>query len=248
MVVLICISLILVMLSIFLCACWPSACLLWKNVYSDLLSIFKLNCIIFTIELYEFLIYFGYNAFSHSVGCLFILLIVSFAEPHLFLNVHSGHKDAGVRYFLSSTSSQPGHTPESLPNSAIMKSLNHPSTRGNEVQPRRWATDLWGTQWLAWALALGTLEEVDSPWWLLPGASCTSPLLTFVTLAISCLMAATQCVFFRYIVGTQQIFVTWPPLLASQSNRGFLEERAFWAGFWGSLRGFGVLLWGGTSI
>ena len=44
-VVLICISWWLVMLSIFSCVCWPSVCLLWKNVYSSLLSIFKLSCL-----------------------------------------------------------------------------------------------------------------------------------------------------------------------------------------------------------
>ena len=31
----------LVMLSIFSCACWPSVCLPWKNVYSDPLPIFS---------------------------------------------------------------------------------------------------------------------------------------------------------------------------------------------------------------
>ena len=40
--VLICISLILVMLSIFSCALWPCVYLLWKNVYLDLLFFF--NC------------------------------------------------------------------------------------------------------------------------------------------------------------------------------------------------------------
>ena len=40
-VVLTCISLILiVMLSIFSCAFWPSVCLLWRNVYLHLLPIF----------------------------------------------------------------------------------------------------------------------------------------------------------------------------------------------------------------
>ena len=41
---LICISLILVMLNIFSCACWLSVCFLWKNVYSAPLLIFKLSC------------------------------------------------------------------------------------------------------------------------------------------------------------------------------------------------------------
>ena len=34
----------LAMSSIFSCACWPSACLLWKNVYLVLLHIFKSGC------------------------------------------------------------------------------------------------------------------------------------------------------------------------------------------------------------
>ena len=37
----------LVMLSIFSCACWPSVYLLWKNVYSGLLPIFKSDCLFF---------------------------------------------------------------------------------------------------------------------------------------------------------------------------------------------------------
>ena len=49
------------MLSIFLCACWPSACLLWVNVYSDLQPISLLDCLwFFGIEMYELFIYFGY--------------------------------------------------------------------------------------------------------------------------------------------------------------------------------------------
>ena len=37
LIVLTCISLIINLLSIFSCACWPSICLLWKNGYSSLL-------------------------------------------------------------------------------------------------------------------------------------------------------------------------------------------------------------------
>ena len=53
----------------------------------------------FDVELYELLIYVGYdhnlvisftNIFSHSVGCLFILLMVSFAV-HKFLSLISSH-------------------------------------------------------------------------------------------------------------------------------------------------------------
>ena len=35
----------LVILSIFSCACWPSVCLLWRNIYSDLVPIFQLDCL-----------------------------------------------------------------------------------------------------------------------------------------------------------------------------------------------------------
>ena len=34
-------------LNIFSCACWPSVCLLWENVYSELLLIFKSECLFF---------------------------------------------------------------------------------------------------------------------------------------------------------------------------------------------------------
>ena len=40
---------------------WPFVCLLWKNFYSILFPIFKLGCFFFFgIDLYEFLIYFGF--------------------------------------------------------------------------------------------------------------------------------------------------------------------------------------------
>ena len=47
------------MLNNFLCACWPSVCILQKNVYSDPLLIFQLG-LFFVAELYEFLYIFGY--------------------------------------------------------------------------------------------------------------------------------------------------------------------------------------------
>ena len=61
-VVLICISLILVMLSILSCVCWQSVYFLWRNVYLGLLLIFGLGCLFFwywvwffDIELHELL-------------------------------------------------------------------------------------------------------------------------------------------------------------------------------------------------
>ena len=69
-------------------------CFLWKNIYSILLPIF-FNQIVwaFAIELYEFFYASDINSlsdiwlaslFSHSVGCLFILLMVAFAVQKLF--------------------------------------------------------------------------------------------------------------------------------------------------------------------
>ena len=54
------------MLSIFSHACWPSVCLLWKNVYSGPLPILKLDCLVFfDIELYEFLYILDINPLSN---------------------------------------------------------------------------------------------------------------------------------------------------------------------------------------
>ena len=50
----------LMMLSIFSCAYWLSACHLWKSVYSGPLSILKSTYLFFDIELCELIIYFGY--------------------------------------------------------------------------------------------------------------------------------------------------------------------------------------------
>jgi len=41
-------------------SCWPSVCLLWKNVYSDLLTVLNQLFGFFATELNQFFIYFGY--------------------------------------------------------------------------------------------------------------------------------------------------------------------------------------------
>ena len=71
-------------LSIFSCAYWPSLCLLWRNVCVGLLPIF------FYIEWYKlYILEINYhlhlfaNIFSHFVGCLFILIMISFAVQKL---------------------------------------------------------------------------------------------------------------------------------------------------------------------
>ena len=74
----------LVMLNTFSCICWPSLCLLWANVYSDLLLIFLIRMFLFLLLscmsffLNKFWILTPYQIhnlqiFSHSIGSLFIL-------------------------------------------------------------------------------------------------------------------------------------------------------------------------------
>ena len=92
------------MLSIFSCISWPSACLLWRNVYLGLLPIFWQGCLCFgcwaTWVVYKFCRLIPYqlqfaNFFSHSMGCLFVLFVISFAvqkllslmRSHLFILV-----------------------------------------------------------------------------------------------------------------------------------------------------------------
>ena len=95
-VVLICISLII---SIFLNAYWPFVCLLWRNVCLRLLPIFWLDCLIlllsymsslYILEIKTLLVSSFANIFSHSDGCLFILLMVFFAMLK-FVNLIKSH-------------------------------------------------------------------------------------------------------------------------------------------------------------
>ena len=90
----------LMMLSIFSCASWPSVCLLWKNDYLGLLPIFFLSgwLIFLTLSSMNYLyisdmnlllvISFA-NLFFPSVGCLFVLSMVSFAVQELLIWVRS---------------------------------------------------------------------------------------------------------------------------------------------------------------
>ena len=97
-IVLICISLLIRMLSIFSWAFWPPACLLRRNVYLDLLPIFWLGCLVFLIlswmsclyilEINTLSVILFANIFSHSVGCLFILFMISFAVKKFLIRSH----------------------------------------------------------------------------------------------------------------------------------------------------------------
>ena len=111
------------MLSILSCACWPSVCLLWRNIYLGVLPSFQLGFLFFLLlsyirclcimEIKPFSVTSFANIFSHSVSRLFILFMVSFAvqklvsltRSHLFILVFFFHysrrwikKDLSVIY------------------------------------------------------------------------------------------------------------------------------------------------------
>ena len=73
-------------MSIFSCTFWPSVYLHWKNVYWGLLLVFWLGCLFFSVELNinPLSVASFANIFFHSVGCLFISLVVSFAVQKLW--------------------------------------------------------------------------------------------------------------------------------------------------------------------
>ena len=89
------------MLSIFSCAFWPSVCLLWRNVYLIFCPLFDwvvfliLSCMscLYILEINPLLVDSFANIFCHSVGCLFVLLMILFTlqtllsllRSHLFL-------------------------------------------------------------------------------------------------------------------------------------------------------------------
>ena len=85
------------MMSIF--SRWASAFLLWKHIYSVLMPIFKLGCtLFFTLSCINSFYMLGINSFSvisfanifsHSVDCLLILSMVSFAVQKLLSLIRS---------------------------------------------------------------------------------------------------------------------------------------------------------------
>ena len=80
------------MLSIFSCVLWPCVCLIQRNVHWDLwFSVFNwiMYVCVFYIELHELFLHFGVKSisfadnFSHSEGCLFLSIRISFAVQML---------------------------------------------------------------------------------------------------------------------------------------------------------------------
>uniref|UniRef100_A0A4W2HSQ4 Uncharacterized protein n=1 Tax=Bos indicus x Bos taurus TaxID=30522 RepID=A0A4W2HSQ4_BOBOX len=77
-----------VMLSTFSCTHFPSVCPLWKNILCLFLNWMFVLLLIHMTSLCILdinpLTYMTANVFFHLVGCLLILLMVSFAEQKLF--------------------------------------------------------------------------------------------------------------------------------------------------------------------
>ena len=98
-VVLICISLLMMMLSIFSCVCQSSVCLLWRNVcLVSLVHFFIVSFIFLELNCRSCLYIFEINSlpiasfaiiFSHYEGRLFTLFIVSFIEQKLLSLIRS---------------------------------------------------------------------------------------------------------------------------------------------------------------
>ena len=78
------------MLSIFLCGCWSSVCLLWRNVYSDPLSPF--NCLtLLLVFLFVWFLFFFFLMMS-CMHSLYIFYINSLLD-RLFTNILSHWAD-----------------------------------------------------------------------------------------------------------------------------------------------------------
>ena len=87
------------MLSIFSCAYWSSVRFLWKNVYLGIMPIFWLGCLFLCYWVVWVVCIFWKlrpmwvasfaNILSHSIGCLFVLFMVSFAVQKLISLIRS---------------------------------------------------------------------------------------------------------------------------------------------------------------
>ena len=91
-VVVTCISLIISNVEHLFCACWPSVCPLWRNVWL-VLPIFQLGCLAFLYwaawvvcvswRLISCWLFHLQTIFSHSVGCIFVLFMFSFTMQNI---------------------------------------------------------------------------------------------------------------------------------------------------------------------
>ena len=83
----------------FLCVSWPSACLLWRNIYLGLLPIFWLGCFLilgcmsclYILDINFLSVASFANIFSHSACCLFILKTCTCAITSVMSNSLRSH-------------------------------------------------------------------------------------------------------------------------------------------------------------
>ena len=91
-VVLICTSLIISNVRHFTCVFWPSVCLVWRNVFrsaAHCLIGFFWYCCLYILKINPLSVALFANIFFQSLGCLFILLMVSFTVPQLLSLIRS---------------------------------------------------------------------------------------------------------------------------------------------------------------
>ena len=80
------------MLSILSCACWPSLCLLWRNVYLGLLPVFWLSCLFFV---FCFFLNFNYYLFIYLWLC-WVFVSVRGLSPVAASGGHSSLRCVGL--------------------------------------------------------------------------------------------------------------------------------------------------------
>ena len=75
------------MLNILSCASWPSVCLLWRNVYLDLLPAFRAGCLFWCCKCQELFVNFGDWSFISNIIRKYLLPIcaLSFGFVYCFL-------------------------------------------------------------------------------------------------------------------------------------------------------------------
>ena len=70
------------MLNIFSCACWPSVCPLWRNVYSGVLPIFWVGCLFWCYH-HKLFVNSGDQSLISHIFCKYFLPICGFSFPFI---------------------------------------------------------------------------------------------------------------------------------------------------------------------
>ena len=135
------------MFSIFACACWPSICLLWRNVYLGLLLLYQwgwffwlLSCMscLYILEIKPSLVVSFTTIFSYAIDCLFVFLydffccakfaslIMSHWFIFVFVSIALGYWSKKIFLWLMSENIFPMYSSRCFMVSYLMfKSLRH---------------------------------------------------------------------------------------------------------------------------